>query len=241
MANSFDTALTWGQRAASGWAIFKSAFFQFYIWPVVSAVMTGAAGYLGHVPLMWIMVAMAVVFACVTQAWLRMSEIMERMNPRNKLAYVQTVIHLDLKGGPVMASVGGSTGRPRKIERMQIGVELQNRSASPMSIIIANAETEIEGLYPPRTAYPKAPITILPGALLRCLDLPIPMRDKACGRLNAKMAIKIKYGMQGDEDEELNFNAVLDIIIQPDGTLTQINTHWNPNTPIQGQVATITA
>jgi hypothetical protein len=237
MAQKFDQALTWGQRVSAAWSIVTGTFFKVYIWPVASSVLTAAAGYLGHVPVMWIMMAVAIVFACVTQSWLRISEIMERMNPRNKLAYVQTVVHFDLKGGPALANVGGSTGRPRKLEQMQIGVELQNRSSSPISLSIANAETEIEGLFPPRTNYPKAAITILPGGLVRCFDLPIPMKDKPCGRISAKMSIKVKYGMQGDEDEELNFDAVLDIALQPDGTQMQLFTHWNPNIPVQGGVA----
>jgi hypothetical protein len=237
MANKFDEALTWGQRASAAWSIATGTFFKVYIWPVASSVLTAAAGYLGHVPVMWIMMAVAIVFACVTQSWLRISEIMERMNPRNKLAYVQTVVHFDLKGGAALANVGGSTGRPRKLEQMQIGVELQNRSSSPMSLFIANAQTEVEGLFPPRTNYPKAPTTILPGGLVRCLDLPIQIKDKTCGRLTAKMSIKVKYGMQGDEDEELNFDAVLDIALQPDGTQMQLFTNWNPNTPMQGGVA----
>jgi hypothetical protein len=106
-----------------------------------------------------------------------------------------------------------------------------------MSLFIANAETEVEGIPPPRTNYPKAPITILPGGLVRCIDLPIPMNDRPCGRLNAKMSIRVKYGMQGDETEDLNFDAVLEINLQPDGTQTQVFTHWNPNTPMQGGVA----
>lgn len=236
MANKFDEALTWGQRASAAWSIVTGTFFKAYVWPVSSAVMTAVAGYLGNVPVMWIMMAAAIVFACVTQSWLRISEIMERLNPRNKLSYVQTVVHFDLKGGPALANVGGSTGRPRKLEQMQIGVELQNRSPSPISLFVANAETEIEGLFPPRTNYPKPPITILPGSLVRCFDLPIPMKDKTCGRMNAKMSIKVKYGMQGDEDEELNFDAVLDIALQPDGTQMQLFTHWNPNAPMQGSV-----
>jgi hypothetical protein len=237
MHQKFDQALTWGQRASAAWSIATGAFFKVYVWPVAMSALTAAAGYLGHFPVMWIMMAAAIVFACVTQSWLRISESMERMNPRNKLAYVQTVVHFDLKGGPAFANVGGSTGRPRKLRQMQIGVELQNRSFSPMSLFIANAETESEGLFPPRTNYPKPPITILPGGLVRCIDLPIDMKETPCGRLSAKMSIKVKYGMQGDEDEELNFSAVLDIGLQPDGTQMHIFTHWNPNAPMQGAVA----
>lgn len=232
-----DQALTWGQRVNAAWSIVTGTFFKVYIWPVASSVLTAGAGYLGHVPAMWIMMAVAIVFACVTQSWLRISEILERVNPRNKLAYVQTVVHYDLKGGPAFANVGGSTGRARKLQQMQIGVELQNRSFSPMSLFIASAETEVEGLFPPRTTYPKRAVTILPGGLVRCIDLPIEMNEKPCGRMSAKMSIKVKYGMQADEDEELNFNAVLDIILQPDGTQMQLFTHWSPNTPMQGDVA----
>jgi hypothetical protein len=241
MAKKWEEALTWGQRAGTAWSIFQSAFFKFYIWPVLSAMMTGAAGYLGGVPLMWVLVAVAIVFACVAQSWLRISEIMERINPRNKLAYIQTVVHMDLKGGPQPTNQGGSTGRARRIEKMQIGVELQNRSSFPMSLIVSNAETEVAGIFPPRTPYPKPAITVLPGGLIRCLDVPILMKDTLCGRLSAKMSIKIKYGMQGDEDDELNFDAVLDIVFQPNGTLTQLMTFWNPNTPMQGQIAPVSA
>ncbi|MGP8122391.1 MAG: hypothetical protein ACLP8B_17950 [Xanthobacteraceae bacterium] len=237
MGTRVDQALTWGQRFSAAWSILTGTFFKVYIWPVGSAVLTAVAGYMGSVPVMWIMMAVAIVFACVAQSWLRISEILERMNPRNKLAYVQTVVHFDLKGGPALANVGGSTGRPRKLEQVQIGVELQNRSPSPMSLFVANAETEIDGLFPPRTNYPKAPVTILPGALVRCLDLPIPMNDKPCGRMTAKMSIKVKYGMQGDEDEELNFDAVLDILIQPDATQIQVFTNWNPNAILHGATA----
>ena len=63
------------------------------------------------------------------------------------------------------------------------------------------------------------------------------MKEMPSGRLNAKMTIKVKYGMHGDEDCELDFNAVLDIYLQPDGIVSQIFTHWNPNTPMQGGVA----
>jgi len=238
MSNKFDEALTWGQRVSAAWSIVTGTFFKVYIWPLGSAVVTAAAGYLGHVPLMWILMAAAIVFACVTQSWLRISEIMERMEPRNKLAYVQTAVHIDFKGGPLFQAVGGSTGKPRKIEKMQIGVELQNRSSSPMSIIVASAETEVEGQFPPRTNYPKPAVTILPGGIVRCLDVPIPMHDTSCRPLTAKLDLQIKYGLQGDEDEQLNFSAALEIFLLPNGTITQINTNWNPNTARQGNVVT---
>jgi hypothetical protein len=72
-----------------------------------------------------------------------------------------------------------------------------------------------------------------PGGLVRCIDLPIQMKEKPCGRMSAKMSIKVKYGLQGDEDEESNFDAVLDIILQPDATQFQFFTNWNPNAPMQ--------
>jgi len=176
MRARFDQALTWGQRVQTAWAFFTSAWFKTFIYPTVSSVLTGASGILGGIPLMWVLMASALVFMAVTHAVLRMYEIQQWINPANKLAYIQTVLNLDLKGSKALAATpGGSTGRPRKLEKMQVGVELQNRATFPLSVIVSSGETSIATKHPPRSIYPRQPILIAPGHTFRVYDDPILM------------------------------------------------------------------
>jgi hypothetical protein len=234
---TFDKAVTWGQRLNAMWSVWTSAWFKAFVLPVLVTLATGASGILGGIPLMWVLMASALAFMAVTHTAVKVYEIRQHIDPTNKLIYVQTVLNLDLKGSKALpVTPGGSTGKPRKLDKLQIGVELHNRSNYPMSVILLSGETSVERKSPPRSVYPKAASIIGPGAIFRVHDDPIFMDGLECGkRLVGTMRFKVKYGLQGDEDDELNLEATLDISISTSGQFEFMYTHWVATATPQGQ------
>jgi hypothetical protein len=119
-----------------------------------------------------------------------------------------------------------TVGVPRTLEKGQVAVELTNDATFPLSFILEAAETEVEGLTPPRTPYPKDAITVLPGNKIRSQDSAIILNSLPCGRLTGKMDYKIRYGLPGKEKYEMRLKANLEINMETYGFVTSVSSAW---------------
>jgi len=110
----------------------------------------------------------------------------------------------------------------RTIDMAQVAIEIKNTASFPISCILQSAETEIAGLTPPRSSFPKQATTIQPGGIVRIGDERINMGRLPCGRLTGKMNICIKYGLPGKEKFEMRQIADIDIMMDRYGLITAV-------------------
>src|SRR5947208_10337578 len=95
-------------RAETLHTIAQAEFVRTLLLPMVTAVATGAAGLLGHIPLMWVIMATALAFAGASIGILGSSTYLERKNPAHKLTVIKTLFNFELV--PI-------TGPNRKLRR----------------------------------------------------------------------------------------------------------------------------
>ncbi len=221
--------------------ILQTEFVRTLLAPSISAMLTGTAGILGGVPVMYVMVAAALAFAAVAQGALRASEYRERKSPLNKLRYNGTIFNFDLvsvttnrKARRTHVAVNTRTKLPstveplvRELENGQLGVELVNFANFPISLIVHSADTEIEEFTPPRTQYPRPAITVLPGIPIRVCDTSIPLKGTKCDKLEGKINLKIKYGLPGKEVYDLDIETKrVDVLMHANGFCSATYTVW---------------
>ncbi len=233
--NFFIRVLEWLGHFETIQAIIQAEFIRTLLVPTVTALATGGAGILGGLPLMWIFMATAVAGASAAIGILNASTYLERKNPAYKLQVVETVFSFDLfpisapnrKQRKAATAQGGSPAIPafRHLVRGQLGFRVGNRASFPISIIAFAAETEIEGLKPPRAKFPKKPMIIQPGAILWIHDDPIAFDNMICGNLDGIMDMTIKYGLPGKEHFEIVHKGTVEIFMEPYGLMKQVYFH----------------
>lgn len=231
--------------------IAQAEFIRTMLTPVVATAMTAISGYLGGVPTMWVLVGCGLMFASVTTGMLRGSQYIERKNPLNKIRYVGTDFGCDLHPAQVPAQLNlpnlnrqsrraatkqkqsrdlGPTeihpGVPRTMDKAKIGVTVKNVATFPISCLMDMAQTDVEGITPPRGQFPRDRMTLLPGSIVTFRDDTIEMDGHPCGRLTGNMDILLKYGLPGKENFELKFKAVLDIHMEAFGVVTSVHSRW---------------
>lgn len=215
--------------------IAQAEFVRTLLLPTVTTVATGTAGILGGIPLMWVFMATAVAFAGSAVGILAASSYLERKNPAHKLQVIKSLFNFDLVpiAGPnrkhrkAAAAQGGVPAVPafRHFVKGQLGFEVWNRSSFPISIIATAADTEIEGLKPPRAKYPKEPLIIQPGTAIWIHDDAIDLGNMLCDNLDGKMDMTVKYGLPGREHFEIRQKGTVEIFMEPYGLLNGIYFH----------------
>ena len=205
------------------------------VWPTVLAVIGAASGWIGGIPVMWIMVGTVLIFGGVVQTFLRVDEYRERKDPSHKLAVIKTLFNYTLAPVPgpnrrhrrSAAAQGGAPAVPafRNLIKGQLGIEVWNRSSFPMSLIVQAAETKVEELEPPRVKYPKKPVMIQPGQTMWVHDEPIDMGDMLCDNLEGEMDITVKYGLPGRENFEIHWKGTVEIFMEQYGQLKVVYFH----------------
>lgn len=241
----------WIERAESLHSLFQSELVRAFIWPTVWAVLTGAAGWFGDVPLMWVLMAAALAFGGVATALLRVSLYAERITPLNKLRATGAHLALDLVPAEVPARLfapNRSARRasqaikpiaatplgphdlnpdvPRSIDKCQVGITFVNNATFPVSCILVDARTELGGFKPPRSDFPKPPSIVSPGQPFFITDEVIEMDEHPCGRLAGKVELVIKYGEPGKERYEMTVKGNLDVVIEQFGFIRQVGISW---------------
>src|SRR5271170_1895107 len=146
MFKVFRAAFDWLGRLTTVQALIHTEFVRTLLLPTVWTVLVAAGGYVGNVPIMWIMIACALTFMATIQAILRVDELRERKSPENKLSYVP-VFQMDLNEAQMPAQGNrqqrrGAEARrmprelrsptqfspqvPRLLEKGQLGIEITN-------------------------------------------------------------------------------------------------------------------
>jgi hypothetical protein len=215
--------------------IAQAEFVRTLLFPTVTAMATGTAGVLGGIPIMWVIAATAVAFMGAAQGVLSASTYLERKNPAYKLQVLKTLFNYDLvaiaapnrKQRKSAAAQGGAPAIPafRHLVKGQLGIEIWNRASFPISIIVSAAETEVEGLKPPRATFPKKPVIIQPGTTMWVHDDPIEFDNMLCDNLDGKMDLTVKYGLPGKENFEIKYRGAVEVFMESYGLLKGIYFH----------------
>jgi hypothetical protein len=199
--------------------------------PTGFSVVTAYAGWADGVPLMWIILASVLAFAGTINGLYYIKGYGRIITPENKLRYINTIAPIDLS--PISngrrAAQAQLVHHERGISKIQIGVMLQNMAHFPISAFIQNAETEMDGKTPPRTHYPKAPITIVPGNNVFMLDHPIEMGGRKCDHIEGRIDMTICYGAKNKEHYKLEFKGRVEIFLEQNGVIRAMYTHWDSN------------
>jgi hypothetical protein len=235
--NTWWRALEWTGRAETIHSIMQAEFFRTLLLPMVTTVATGAAGVLGHIPLMWVIMATSLAFAGTAVGLLSASTYLERRNPAHKLQVMRTLFNFELVpiSGPnrkqrrYASKEGGAPAVPafRHFVKGQLGFEVWNRSSLPISLQVLAAETDLEGLKPPRGKFPKKAVIIQPGTTMWVHDDPIIL-DMDCDDLDGMTDITVKYGLQGKERFEIHHKGTVEIFMEPYGLLKNVYFHPDP-------------
>jgi hypothetical protein len=114
----------------------------------------------------------------------------------------------------------------RNIEKAQIAVELVNAATFPISCFLETADTELEGIKPPRSDFPKPKTLLLPGNKVRISDDPIDMDEHQSGPIAGKMNFIIKYGLPNKEYFEICLRANLVTQMTDFGLVTSVAASW---------------
>jgi hypothetical protein len=233
--NILMRCLEWLGHAQTIQAIVQAEFVRTLLFPTVVAVATGTAGILGGIPLMYVIVATALAFMGTAQGILSASTYLERKNPAHKLQVLKTLFNFNLvpisapnrKHRRSAAAQGGAPAVPayRHFVKGQLGFEIWNRASFPISVIVEAAETEIEGLKPPRTSYPKPPVIVHPGTTVWVHDEAIELDNMDCEDLEGKMDVTVKYGLPGKEHFEIRQVGWCEIFMESYGLLKAIYFH----------------
>jgi hypothetical protein len=240
--NPLVWVLEWTGHYQTIQAILQAEFIRTLLLPTVTAVGTAVLGWLEQIPLMWVLMATALAFMGTMQGVLSASGYLERKNPAYKLQVLRHIFSFNLVsvGGPnrkqrmAAKAQGGVPAVPayRHLEKGQLGFEVWNRASFPMSIIVVEANTEIEGERPPMAKFPKAPIIIQPGTTMWIHDDAINLDNMLCENLDGKMDIKIKYGRLGKERFELNQKGTVEIFMESFGQYKGLYFHPETNEAI---------
>lgn len=204
-------------------------FIKPFIWPWVLALLTGAAGYGGHQPAMWILMAAALVFMAVAVGIFFADTFRNRKSPMNKLLYAGTQVNYDLKPLARQGRRAAATGaiQARTLDKTQIGVAMHNSAPFPISVILDHAETDMEGMKPPRSLFPRKPTVVVPGNTVWIMDDPISMDGHLCEKLEGHMDLVLRYGLPGKEKFWLRFRGRVEAMMRPEGFLSGHYTYWD--------------
>jgi hypothetical protein len=217
--------------AIGRWQIVQSlvVFIKPFVWPWILALLTAGAGYWGHQPLMWVLMASALAFMGTIVGIFFAGTYRDRITPANKILYLGTQVNYDLVALTRHGRRAQTTGAipARTLSKTQIGVVLQNSAGFPIEAHMESAETMMEGLAPPRSMFPKQPVVILPGNSMMFLDDPIDMDGHVCEKLEGHMKISVKYGLPGRRKFELHFNGRVEALMRPEGFIQGTYTHWD--------------
>jgi hypothetical protein len=231
----FKSVLDWIGRFQVIQSVF--GFLKPIIWPFGLAAMTGGAGILNHQPIMWVIMASALVFMAIVVSLYFGASYSIAKTPNNKLRYIGTLVMHDLTPENRLTRRAKSANNSailttvRAINKVQIGVQLHNIANFPISVYLKSAETTMQGKAPPRSIFPKPSVTIVPGNAVILVDDPIDVGGLACGKIEGSMDIAVKYGLPGKEIYELRFKGKVDALFLSNGFLQSITTQWDSNLP----------
>ena len=200
-----------------------------FIGPILAAATTGIFGYLEWEPVMWIITASALVLFAGLASSYQILGLRQFITSMGKLRYSNTMVACDLKEvkpGKTRA-ISRHVIEHRQIDKMQIGVMLYNSAHFEISAYIESANTSMGGESPPRTDFPKPAATILPGQTVFMLDEAIDMKGRACGNVQGRLEMNIRYGAPHREKYDLSFMGRVEVHMRNTGEMTGHYTIWD--------------
>lgn len=221
-------------------AILHTEFVRNTLLPTALAMTSGAAGVVGGVPLMWVIMASTITFASMTIALFMVDALRERKTPQNKLS-TKMGFQCDLTPKTIMGNRKERRAKAaqhlepitlssnqidpavsRTIDKGQLGIEVTNNALFPISCILQSATSELEGEFPPRSEYPKSRVIVPAGSSIRVMDDAIEMDEYPCQKLKGRLDMLVKYGLPGNENFELHIKGSVDVVMQKSGLVSSI-------------------
>jgi hypothetical protein len=101
-------------------------------------------------------------------------------------------------------------------------MQLRNDAHFPLSIILEDAESDVQDLKPPRGRFPKSPSIIGASGLFFVVDDPIDMKGHPSKNLTGNADFKIKYGYPGREKYCLDVKGSISVALEPNGSIRGI-------------------
>jgi hypothetical protein len=234
--------LEWLGRLETIHVLITSDFVRTLLLPTAATAAGAVSGWLQGIPIMWVLVGSSLIFMAVTQSLLRASEYRERRNPQNKLQH-SVIFQFDLNPaevpyignrkqrrtqqaiGQAARTLGANEINPyvnRILTFGQLGVELTNTGSFPISCYLENAKSDIEGIEPPRSDFPKPAATIPAGSKVRVCDDRIELDDMPCHRLTGNIDLQIKYGLPGKERFEVRIKGPVAVQMETWGLVSSV-------------------
>jgi len=182
------------------------------IWlaPWVLAAITFISRYfeVPRVPLALAIPSAAFVFAATATGLLRYDEWRYRRSPRDKLIFSNASLGLDYVRDE-------TTGRVIGISQAQVVISLQNLATFPISYVIKEIQSSLEGRINPRPTYRTYRAIVGPMSTVVYRDDLIDMQGfQPKPILQRTLQFKLKYGHKGWEKQEIskrvNISASLD-------------------------------
>jgi hypothetical protein len=199
--------------------------------PTVLAIAAAVSGYFQHTPVMWIIMATSMTFVCVLGAIMIAYLFQIISSPADKLRFVSAIVPCDVNKN--QADLSGRAARAtnlvRTIDKMQVGILVQNVGRFPISIILFEAETELDGITPPRVRYPKLPADCHPSSTHMLTDEIIDMKSRKCADMQGRLDMKVKYGNRGNEKYELHIKGTVFVKMSADGAITHTMLNLDTN------------
>jgi len=171
--------------------------------PWLLAVLTVIAGIAQSIAWIWIIVLATFVFACATTGMLRFDEWRARRTPRDKLTFQNAFLGLDYVKDK-------NTGKTTAIDKAQAGLFLQNHAPFPISYVVDEIRSSLEGRVNPDPKHDTkgAVVQLNSGSLFRdaTIDMDkLPIKQIVEGRLK----FRLRYGREGNEKYKLERNLKL--------------------------------
>lgn len=181
---------------------------QLILWslPFLLSALTVVAGYFQSVPWMYVIVAATFVFAAAAAGALRLSEFWARITAQNKLLFQQIIPAADFIRDK-------KSGKIKNIERVQIGISLQNTAHFPISYVVDEMSTSFEGMANARPKRDTNGAHIAPFSIGWFRDQPIDAKQMSLTKnvFEGHLKFKIRYGLPGNEKYpmERNLNVTM--------------------------------
>ena len=117
--------------------------------------------------------AVALTFMAVITGMFFLRYYAAMITPTHKILYAGTVVNFELHPlNRLSRRASAATNKPihRALDKMQVGVALQNSASFPISVLLAEANTEMDGRKPPRSLFPKKPVLVFQGNVVTITD-----------------------------------------------------------------------
>lgn len=179
-----------------------------FLIPIGIPLAAAYAGYVAHLPWMYIIVAASLCFGGVSTGLVRLSEWMEKGRVDGKLQFASINVGVDVQG-----------------KGFFFGVNLISKAAVPIDVVFEEIRTRIESTVPAQTQFDIKEFTIQPeGSGFMNDHLIVVASPTPPARLHGLAEFKITYGKRGNLKYKLNIKKAVILAFDAEG---KIHGNWN--------------